>query len=453
MSIEAPDSGAEPALTTIRDQVERGRPEDVAALLARLRPADRAWLLLRLPHQRRQEVLERLPAAAVADALDHLTHAEACLVATGVADPRLANILDSAETEVAAGVLRHLPPETAGRVLEDMQQAEAVTPLLQYHPESAGSLMMPVLIALPASIRARDAINYLRRTRPNPEVIYHLFVVDAERRLIGMLTLPNLVLADPWRTIGELMEPGPVYATTHTDREDVARLLQRYDLVALPVVDEERHLLGVITADEVADIVSAEATEDMYRMVGLVEEQVFSPFWISVRNRLPWLCVNLATAFLAAAVVAVYQSSIATAVVLAVFLPVIASQGSNAGAQTLTILVRGLALGEIRIQDTWRALAKEVGLGLVNGMAIGLVTAVVAIAWVGNPTLGLVVGAAMVLSMVFAAFGGVLVPLTLHLLRVDPALASVIFVTTVTDVLGFLVYLGLASLFLPGLSR
>lgn len=369
-----------------------------------------------------------------------------------VADERLVDVLDSADADVAAGVIRGLGVDSADRILEDMRRVEAVIPLLHHPPESAGSLMVPVLFALRADIRARDAINYLRRVHPDPKVIYHLFIVDDERHLIGMLTLPELVLADARRSVGELMNPNPVCAQSGTDREDIARLLVRYDLVALPIVDAERRLLGVITADEVADIVGEEATEDMYRMVGLVEERVFSPFWYSVRKRLPWLYVNLATAFLAAAVVAMFQDSIAAVAALAIFLPVIASQGSNAAAQTLTILVRGLALGEIRLRDTWHTIGKELGLGCVNGLAIGLVTGFVATVWIGQPTLGVVAGVAMLLNLIAAGAAGAVVPLTMRLMRVDPALASVIFVTTVTDVFGFFVYLGLASLLLPGLA-
>ena len=230
--------------------------------------------------------------------------------------------------------------------------------------------------------------------------------------------------------------------------------MERYDIRRLPVVDSENKLVGVLILEDMIGVFEDEATEDMYRMIGVHRrEEALGPFWRSVRNRLPWLCVNLGTAVLAGLVITMFQSTLGQVVALAAFLPVIAGQGGIAGTQTLTLIVRSLALGEIGSGSTRRLLAKEVGLGLVHGAVLGVMVGVITLAWKGSEYLALVVGLAMVSNMIVAGISGVLVPLGLRALRIDPALASAVAVTTMTDVIGFLIYLGLATLAIGLITR
>lgn len=258
--------------------------------------------------------------------------------------------------------------------------------------------------------------------------------------------MAQLVLAQPDQRIVQFMDKELISVADDTDQEQAARLMERYNIRNLPVVNRSNVLVGVLKLEDMVDVLEDEATEDMYRMVGVGEEEkALGPFWRSVRNRLPWLIVNLGTAMVAGAVVTMFQSTIAQVIALAAFLPVIAGQGGIAGTQTLTLIVRSLALGDVSPANAKRLLLKEIGLGLVHGLVLGLLAGVIAYAWKGNVYLGLVVGVAMLANLVVAGVSGVVVPLGMRAMRLDPALSSAVAVTTVTDVIGFLVYLGLAS--------
>jgi magnesium transporter len=251
-----------------------------------------------------------------------------------------------------------------------------------------------------------------------------------------------------------IMTTDIISARVDTDQEEVARQVASYNLLAIPVVDEENKLAGVITVDDVIDVIKDEATEDIYRLAGVAgDERAFTPAMESLRKRLPWLGVNLVTAFLAAAVVSMFEGTIRQVTALAVFMPIVAGMGGNAATQTLTVIVRGIALGELNWSNSRKALLKEAAVGIGNGVVLGLVAATVAWATRGNPVLGLLLCAAMIINMFVAATAGTLVPLGLRAANVDPALASSVFITTMTDVFGFASFLGLATLFLRYLGN
>jgi magnesium transporter len=298
-----------------------------------------------------------------------------------------------------------------------------------------------------------EAIAFLRLSKPLAEEAYYLFVLDAQNRLQGIVNLRQLVVSSPDTRIEDAMTREVVSVRPDTDQEEAARLLQRYRLRALPVVDESGALSGIITSDDIIDVIAEEATEDIYQIVGLpADESVYAPLSESVRRRLPWLLINLITAFAGVGVVAIFQGTIEKAAALAVFMPVVAGQGGNAGIQTITIIVRGIAVGEIDLRDARRLLGREIAIGVVKGFAIGLTVGLVAWVWQGGWAWGVVVGVALIGNMAVAGAMGAVIPLGLRSLRLDPAVASGIFLTMITDAMGFLFLLGLATLLIGQLT-
>jgi len=363
-------------------------------------------------------------------------------------------ILARMDPDDAVDLLLELPEEVQQELLSRLSRkdAQVLTDLLSYPPDTAGGLMSPEVVPLSLSMTAQEAIDLLRRRQEEAETVYYAYAVDDEGRLQGVLSLRDMALAPPGKELHDLVIRDAVTVPVDADVEEVARLFDKYDYFALPVVDCEGKLLGVITVDDVIDVMREEATEDIYRSQAVpLEDRVDTPWYESLRLRLPWLSFNLLTAFLAAAVVGAFESTIARVAALAIIMPVIAGQGGNAGMQTVTIVTRGIALGEVPKGEGWGLLFKEVLLGLLNGIVIGAVVGLVAFLWKGEPLLGLVAFLAMALNMLAAGIAGTVIPLTLRALRLDPALASSIFLTTVTDVLGFGFLFILARLILPGI--
>jgi len=294
-----------------------------------------------------------------------------------------------------------------------------------------------------------EAFAFIKKHYRDANELFYLYVVDRYYRLIGVVNLRALILAESSQTVEQIMSRDVLSVKTGTDQEAVAQMLAKYDLLAVPVVDAEDRLVGLITHDDVVDVLEEEATEDIYRLAQVSEDsEIFSPMSRSIRNRFPWLAINMGTAFLASGVVSMFEGTIAQAALLAAFMPIVAGQGGNAGTQTMTIVVRSLALGEISLRDTLGALWHELFIGLIHGVALGILVGTFAWLWKGKPMLGVVIALAMLGNFIVAAIAGVLVPMTLRWLKVDPALASGVFVTAATDTLGFSLFLGLATYFI-----
>lgn len=434
----------------IRKALEAGRVDEAIVALSRLRPADWADAFADLPDKQQARLLPHLDAATTADLLAELEEDEAAEAAEKLSPDTLADVLDEMDPDEAADLLGDLTQDQRESALAQMEDADEVLPLLGHPDETAGGLMTTSFIALRRQTTAQQAIDFLRKVEPHTEVQYYLYVVDREQRLLGVVGLRDLVISSPDAPMESVMNRDVISVPAGTDQEDVARLMTRYNMAAVPVVNAEHRLVGVITHDDVAEVMEQEATEDVYRLSNVSDSDlaVWSPIPYAVRRRLPWLYINLGTAFLAAWVISRFEATIAKVAVLAVFQSVVAGQGGNAGTQTLAIMVRGIALGEIEFKDVWRALAREIVIGLVHGVAVGAAVAVGATLWRGSPALGLIIGLAMVGNMVAAGIAGTLVPLGLRALRLDPALASAVIVTAVTDSVGFGLFLGLATLFL-----
>ncbi len=430
--------------------------DDVEAAVELLRtthPADQADVYQRLDDTDRERLLALLSAEGAAQLFEHLDEELLEEVVDRMPRSTLARILDLTANDVAADVLRILPPADAARTLSTMTTASDITPLLVHEDESAGGLMTRGYVALHKDMTVGEAMNFLRLSQPGAEEAYYLYVLDAQNRLQGIVNLRQLVVSSPDTRIEDAMTREVIAVRPDTDQEEAARLLQRYRLRAMPVVDESGVLSGIITSDDIIDVIAEEATEDIYQIVGLpADESVYAPLWESVRRRLPWLLINLITAFAGIAVVAAFQGTIEKAAALAVFMPVVAGQGGNAGIQTITIIVRGIAVGEIELQDARRILGREIAIGVVKGLAIGLVVGLVAWVWQGGWAWGFVVACALIGNMAVAGAMGALIPLGLRSLRLDPAVASGIFLTMITDAVGFLFLLGLATILIGQLT-
>ena len=431
-----------------RDLLEQGDIESALAFFRQIHPADQGDVLVEMDDQIRLKMLAALLPDETAEIIEHIEPEDAVDVFEGLDVATLSSILDETRADVAADILNDLPREMSRDILEGMTESEDVTPLMGHADDTAGGLMIPDYPVVRENISASNALDILRLLGPDAEDISAVFVLDSEDKLVGTLSITRLALARPNTLVGDLMRKEFISVGPENDQEESALLMQRYNLYQLPVVSPEGRLLGVILAEDMVDVVEQEATEDMYRMAGVAGERIFGPLKNSLRNRLPWLFLNLATTFLAAGVVSVFESTIARAVALAVFLPIVAGQGGIGGTQTVTLVVRSMALGDLPSQVGFRLLSRELLLGLINGLVLGVVVGAIAYAWKGQPVLGLVLGLALLGNMVVAALAGAGVPLLLRRLNIDPAVSSAVFVTTFTDVLGFLLFLGLAAWFI-----
>lgn len=421
-----------------------------------LRPPDQADVMAQLRRDHQVKLLSLLTPKNIGLIVEELEPDDVVEISRDMELADLSQVLDEISPEIAADVLRELPDETRSKALSSMTDADDVIQLIKYEDDDAGGLMTPEFVALYEDMTVSEAMDSIRYSSSaiNVNEVSYILVVDGKNGLVGGLNVSRLVTAEPSEYISEVMFPNVISVAADTDQEECARIMERYNLLALPVTDSDGILEGLVKIEDMIDVLQEEATEDMYKMVGVSdEEKVMGPFWQSVKNRLPWLCVNLGTAGVAAIVITLFQSTLSQVIALAVFLPVIAGQGGIVGTQTLTLVVRSIALGEIDSSNAGHLLLKELGLGLVHGVILGLVAGVVAFLWHGNEYLALVVSLAMLGNLVVAGISGVVLPLCLRALKIDPALASAVLVTTVTDVVGFIIYLGLATLSIALISR
>ena len=439
-------------LSELRISLEQNNLEQAVAIIESMRPADQADLIEELEGPEQVSLLKRLTPSDSADVLEEMGDEHAAALAELLTAAELGGILDEMEVDEAADVLKDIEPQQAAEALREMEAPQTVIPLMRYPDDTAGGLMTRSVITLNPKWAADEAIAELRRFGPHSDSTYYLFVVDDRELLLGVVGLRELVTAPEDRLIVDLMIKDIVSVPVTMDQEECARLLSRHGFLALPVVDEIGRFVGVITADDLIEVAEIEATEDMYRMVGITgEERVFGPATLSVLKRLPWLAINMVTLFVAITVVDFFEPVIAGLVALAIFLPLVSGEGGNAGSQTATVIVRGLALGEVDSSDAKRALGKELKVSSINGVLIGLGTGLVVFVWKQDWRIAAAIFLAMILNFMMAAGTGVLIPLSLRKMKIDPALASAAFVTGFTDTFGFLFFLGIVTL-LVGVS-
>jgi len=453
----APQRRIDVVLDSVRRLLRIGATANLLNLLQKQHPADLAQVYGELQDHECQAVfallVERNPRLAM-ESVSEMGPERGAQMLTGRSAEEAAKLLQEIPSDDAAALIDYLPEELAREVLELMRRRESgqVESLLEYGEQTAGRIMNPAVFALSEDLTVGEAITALQSSR-DVEMVFYLYVVDARRHLVGVTSLRRLLLVSPETPLKRIMTPDVISVRVDTDQEEVARQVASYNLLAVPAVDEENKLVGVVTVDDVIDVIKDEATEDLYRMAGVSgDERIATPAFEALRKRLPWLGVNLGTAFMASSVVALFESTISRATALAVFMPIVAGMGGNAATQTLTVVVRGLALGELSWANARKVLLKEVTVGVGNGVVLGVVAALVAWVTKGNPMLGLLLGMAMLCNMVVATTAGTLVPLGLKALKVDPALGSSVFITTATDVVGFASFLGFATIFVRYLA-
>ena len=413
-------------------------PADVAPLFSGMTP-DEIRTVIELLYRRRRaaRTLKELPPEMLPQVFEALT------------DQRLADVLARLEIDDLIEVVEWVPEDRRSEVVNRLPvPTRAELDRAGLYPESsAGRAMTTSFIALDEKMTAEEAIDSIRAVGDDDESILYLYVVDDQRALCGVVPIRRLVSAPPTRAIADLMIPDPVSVRADDDQEEVASVVARYDLLAVPVTDVDRRMLGVITVDDVIDVITEEATEDIYHLAGLSEtDRIFSPAHLSVRKRMPWMLLNLGTCFLAAWVVGLFERALEQLVALAIFMPVVAGMAGNGGTQALTIITRGIALSEIEFSSGLRAAGKELAVGLTIGAVTGLLSAVLATLWFDSPVLGLALFLAMIVSMAVAGLLGAAVPLALKAMNQDPALGSGVIVTTFTDVFAFFSFLGIGTL-------
>jgi magnesium transporter len=416
-------------------------PADIAHIINKLEFDDGGYLFSLLTIEEAGKVIVELDD-------DHREHFLSTLKSEQISD-----IVEELPTDEATDIVSELSDEKAEEVLDDLNVEDSyeLQELLKYDKSSAGGLMQKEVIAVHTHDTVKKAIQAVRREAKEhgEEHLYNVFVVDDQNIVVGWLPVANLILLTPNRKMHKVMNIDLITLKHDIDQEEVARIFKKYNAVSLPVVDHIGRLLGKITVDDIVDVMEEEASEDILRLGGVGEdEHISTPPIIALRRRLPWLYVNLLTAFLAASVVSLFQHTIEKVVVLAALMPIVAGMGGNAATQTITVMVRGLALGEVTNSNRKKVFWKELQIGLMNGAANGLLTGTVIGIFTGIPMLGVVICLAMITNMFVAGCAGTLVPLVLKWLKIDPALASAVVVTTFTDVFGFASFLGLATLFI-----
>jgi magnesium transporter len=419
------------------DVVAELHEADLGDLIGALEPEDRVSLveitgtdfdfsaLNEVDDAVREEILEELEPETVAEGVRELESDDAVELLEG---------LDEKDQEQ---ILEKLPPS----------EREEIERSLLYPENSAGRRMQSEFIAVPPDWTVGQAIDYMRDTPDLPDRFYEIYAVDADRHWQGAVPLDLLLRSRRPVPLADLVDEDRRRVSVLDDQEEVARMFGKYNLVAAPVVDTTNRLVGVITIDDVVDVIEEEAAEDLKALGGVTsDEELSDSVWTIARGRFNWLLVNLATAFLASSVLGLFEGELEKMVALAVLAPIVASQGGNAATQTMTVAVRALATRELGSNNAFRVVLREAMVGLVNGLAFAVITGIAAVAWFKTPGLGIVIGLAIVCNLVAGALGGILVPIVLDRVRVDPAVASGTFVTTITDVVGFFSFLGIATL-------
>ena len=446
------------------DEEDETTPEEIAEEIVQLQSEEEL-----------EEFFEENHSVDIAESFEELDDSEILKVFELMDDEKKASILEEADEELQekiidlidveevidifghmspddiADILGYIDFQKSKVILENMKRSDAnkLRELLGYEEDTAGGIMTTRYIAFKEHLLIKDVMSKIKMIAPKTEVIETIFVLNDKKELIGIADLRDILISPDDTPLSDITNENVISAHAEDDQEEVAMLVSKYDLNVIPVINKKNHMLGIITVDDIIDVIQEENTEDILKLGGVSEdENIDSSFLFSVKRRLPWLAINLITAFIASTTVGLFSDTISKVVILAAAMPIVAGMGGNAGTQTLSVTIRGIALGELDTKDTLRIVLKELMVGIINGATLGLLTGFVMFLLHGNPFLGLIIFLAMIGNMALACSIGFLVPVTLKYLKIDPALASSVILTTFTDTCGFFMYLGLATLFI-----
>ncbi|OJU50025.1 MAG: magnesium transporter [Mesorhizobium sp. 61-13] len=420
---------------TLKQDVGALHQSELGDLLEALQPEQRLTLVELLGADFDFSALTEVDEAIRLDIVDNLPNAQ------------IAQAVQELDSDDAVYILEDLDQEDQDEILSQLPFTERIRlrRSLDYPEETAGRRMQTEFVAVPPFWTIGQTIDYMREDNDLPERFSQIFVIDPTFKLLGAIDLDQILRTKRVVKVEEIMHETRHAIPATMDQEEAAREFEQYDLLSAAVVDENERLVGILTIDDVVDVIQQEAEEDLLRMGGVGDEELSDTVFATSRSRVPWLLVNLFTAFLAASVIGLFDQTIEHIVALAVLMPIVAGMGGNAGSQTMTVTVRALATKDLDIYNAWRIIRREMGVGFINGVIFAILIGIVAATWFSDPNLGGIIAAAMIINMFVAALAGILIPLLLDRFGVDPAVASAVFVTTVTDVVGFFAFLGLAT--------
>jgi len=436
-------------LKTVNRALASGALSEVRQVLNNLPGAEAAHLLVSSPPREREILWQLLSQEQETEVLQYLGEEVRVELLRDLPTEELVELIEDLDTDDLADLLQELPEQVTSRVLAglDAQNRERLEQVMNYPEDTAGGLMNTDVITVRPEITFSVVQRYLRRLGDIPKTTDNLLVVNRKNQFVGVLPLTRVLISDPGTSVREAMITDVEAIPATQDAHEVAKLFERLDLVTAPVVDENGMLVGRITIDDVVDVIMEEAEHSLMGMAGLDEdEDTFGSVWHTVRRRALWLGINLLTALAASAVISLFEDTLEKVVALAVLMPIVASMGGIAGSQTLTLVIRAMALGQVQAGNTRYLLTKELAVGAFNGLLWALVIGATAALWFDDPSLGVIIGCAMILNLVVAAGAGALIPMAMKRMGIDPALAGSVVLTNVTDIVGFMAFLGLATL-------
>ena len=438
-------------IESLREGVLENNEEKILSLIEEMHPVDIAIALEDMDDESLLIFLDLIDNELKAEILEHSEEELQIKIISSIDYKSTVELFSYMSNDDIADILGVLPINMRKDLLKLMKSGDIkqIQELLGYAEDSAGGIMTTEYIALSGELSILDSLKKIKKIGPKTEVIETIFVLNRNRELVGTADLRDILVAPETDKLYDIMNENLIYVHPDVDQEEVSLLVSKYDLKAIPVINRKKSLLGIITVDDIIDVIVEEHTEDILSLSGVnKDEKLYGSIVSSVKMRLPWLAVNMVTAFIASFTVSLFEDVIAQVVALAAAMPIVTGMGGNSGSQTLAIVIRGIALGDLNLKDDWKLVFKEIGLGVVNGIFIGSVTGLILFMRYGNPYLGFIIFIAMIGNLVIAGGFGFLIPLILKSLGVDPALASSIFLTTATDVFGFFIFLSLAQEFL-----
>lgn len=435
--------------------LKEARKKDFLALIDELQPYDMAKIYENLPEKHRTKFIIYLNTHLLADMLQELDKEHQLDVINKLGYEKSGQVMDLMDNDDLAILLEDLSEERIETFLSGMkrEESEAVQSLMNYQSETAGRLMTNRFVWIPQHYSVREAVDKLKTFAELAETINYLYVIDEDKRLVGVVSYRDLLLADISSKIKDIMFGRVISVSVDMDQEEVARIIERYDFLAVPVVEENDVLVGIVTVDDIIDVVIQEANEDIEKLSATGKSIDFdTSAWVASYRRLPWLILLLFIGLVSGGIIDTFKSTIQAAVALTFFMPMISGMTGNTGTQSLAVVVRGLVSNDIDRNVIYRLIFRELGVGLIIGVTCGLLISGIAYVWMGNPILGLVVGSSLFLTLIVGTLAGTVIPIVLYRLKIDPAVASGPLITTLNDIFSLIIYFGLATIFLSYLT-